>query len=131
MQIEQYQHQAGALEVRTVSRNTPFTWSQAASNEKFERARKLEAERICEVEMRLSVEADQNHMKKMLMAMVDNRLGALEAHSAQMISLQSASLESLRELHQKALTTPVPTQSVGMSAVEKDRIIANFAKTLD
>ena len=89
---------------------------------------KVEGERINDIEMKLKIELDQNHMKKMLMAMVDQRLGALETSSASMMQMQSASLESLREINQKLATNSMPNQ---LSAAEKDRRMANYAKTLE
>ena len=65
-------------------------------------------------------------MKKMVISMIDARLGALEATSAESLKLQSKTLESLRELHLKAaVQAPPPTRA------DRDRKIAEFAKTLD
>ena len=69
-----------------------------------------------------------NHMKQLILSMVDNRLGALEAHSAEMLKLQSSSLESLRQLHLSAAAScPAPT----VSATDRERLIKEFVKSLD
>ena len=58
---------------------------------------KVETNRCVDYEAKLNRELDQSQMKKMIIAMVDARLGALEASSAELLRVQSASLESLPE----------------------------------
>ena len=87
-----------------------------------------EAEKFAELQQKLVAEIDVNHMKRLILGMVDNRLGALEAHSAEMVKLQSSSLESLRQLHLAAASgSPAPT----MHATERERLIKEFIKSLD
>ena len=85
--------------------------------------------KLGELQAKLALEMDANHMKKMVIGMVDSRLGALEAHSAEMIKLQSSSLESLRELHLKA-SVPIPSAPM-LSKADRERLVQEFAKVLE
>ena len=90
---------------------------------------KVETNRCVEYEAKLNRELDQSQMKKMIIAMVDARLGALEASSAELLRVQSASLESLRELHLKANAPPTTPPKVGKG--DRDRLITEIVKALE
>ena len=83
-----------------------------------------------EVESKLIIELDHNHMKKVVVEMFEKRLTALEVHSASMIQLQGASLESLRELNSK-MRPQVPIVPPGMSSAERERRIQAFSESLE
>ena len=85
---------------------------------------------MVEVESKLNVELDHNHMKKVVVEMFEKRLAALETHSASMIQLQGASLESLRELNSKFLAQ-TPAQPPSMSSAERERRIQAFSESLE
>ena len=85
---------------------------------------------MLEIESKLSIELDHNHMKKVVVEMFEKRLAALEAHSASMIQLQGASLESLRELNLK-LHAQAPVLPPGMSSEERQRRIQAFSESLE
>ena len=90
---------------------------------------KAETARRVDSETKLNCELDQSHMKKMIIAMVDARLGALEASSTELLRVQSASLESLRELHLKANAPPTTPPKVAKG--DRERLITEFAKALE
>ena len=85
---------------------------------------------MVEVESRLNIELDHNHMKKVVVEMFEKRLVALEVHSASMIQLQGASLESLRELNSK-FRAQIPVTPPGMSSAERERRIQAFSESLE
>ena len=95
----------------------------------FETLLKTGDSKCAEVEAKLAVELDGNHLKKMVIGMVDTRLGALEAHSQEALKIQSASLEILRQL--QTCSAPPPTQPTGLSITERERILADFSKVLE
>ena len=86
--------------------------------------------KCAEVEAKLAVELDGNHLKKMVIGMVDTRLGALEAHTQETLKMHGASLEILRQL--LSCSSPaVPQPSGGLSNSERERLIADFSKALE
>ena len=102
---------------------------QTASSLRYEKLKADEAKKFGDVEVQLAAEISNNDLKKMVLTMVDARLGALEAISSEMLKLQSSSLESLRQLHNKVPTPATPAPA--MSAAERDRRMREYERTLN
>ena len=85
--------------------------------------------KLVEAQTQLNLELDHNEMKNVVVQMVDRRLAALEASSAQLLQLHGTSFESLRELHSKvSANIPAP---VAMSALEREQRMEAYARTLE
>ena len=66
-------------------------------------------------------------MKRMVVEVFNDRMKALEAQTTQVLTIQSASLEVIREIAaSNARQPPFP-----MASSEKKRLIEDFAKSLD
>ena len=74
------------------------------------------------IEALLAVEMDSNRMKKMVVAMFCSKLDSIEAHTTNLITMQSASLESLRVLTAEAHPTTsrmTDQERVVLDAIQK------------
>ena len=88
-----------------------------------------ETEKCAEMEEKLNAELDQSQMRKVIVDMVSNRLGALEATTAELVRVQSASLESLRVLHLK-VATPA-SSALKMSKEDKTKRLSDLVDSFD
>ena len=82
---------------------------------------------MAQVKELLAQELDHNIMKRMVVEAFNDRMKALEAQTTQVLTIQSASLEMIREI----AASNTKQSALPMASSEKKRLIEDFAKSLE